>query len=109
MSPPDTATGVVLQGSALHVSGLVAPIPSCPAVLFPQQNAAPAAVRPQAKRFPVPMLVKVGPPATGTGVRVLVLEPSPSAPKVSSPQQYAAPLDVRAQLWSQPVLRDEKL
>src|SRR6266567_7749696 len=98
VSPPDTATGATLHGSALHTFGLTGPIPSCPAELLPQQYAAPAAVSPHAKKFPVPMLTNESPPPTATGVRVLTVDPLPSSPWPLSSQQNAAPLDVSAQL-----------
>jgi len=69
VSPPATATGVRLHGLELHVSvAALAPIPSSPNELSPQQYAAPAAVRPQACRFAAPTVENWSPPATLSGV-----------------------------------------
>src|SRR5258706_14544450 len=72
VSPPDTATGVLLLVSE--------PSPSSPELLSPQQYAAPAVVTPQLWYHPALITVKGSPPDTATGVLLLISEPLPSSP-----------------------------
>src|SRR5437879_2251447 len=97
VSPPATATGVVLHAWGCETlkqfwGPVVVPMPSSPAMLSPQQYAAPTVVMPHAKPpppRPPPTLtvVKASPPATGTGVRLPVCVPVPSCPAPFPPQQ----------------------
>src|SRR5207244_196363 len=108
VSPPATATGVVLHAWGCETlkqfwGPVVVPMPSSPAMLSPQQYAAPTVVTPHANPPPLPAsppphqhagplgvtahakldpavsAVKVSPPATGTGVVLFVcVAPVPS-------------------------------
>ena len=50
----------------------------------------------------------MSPPATGTGVPLLIVEPSPSWPWTLSPQQYAAPPVVSPHVCDLPALTAAK-
>src|SRR6266699_2192465 len=82
--PPVTATGV-LSGETD-----VAPLPSWPDRLIPQQYAAPLVVTPHAKPVPALTVVNVRPPATAAGLVLTVVVPLPSCAEELAPQQYAA-------------------
>ena len=84
LSPPATATGIVLQAREppfWHCSGpFDEPIPSSPIVFMPQQYATPVVVTPQVWFPPALTAAKVSRPATGTGVALPFVAPSPSSP-----------------------------
>src|SRR5438094_468468 len=90
VSPPDTASGVADDTTLL-------PAPSWPRALLPQQNAAPAVVRPHVPFVPAPSNLNVRPPTTRVGVVRVVVVLSPSCPELFTPQQNAAPVAVRPQ------------
>jgi len=92
VSPPETATGVVLF--------VVVLFPSSPLKFCPQQYAAPLGVSPQVCSAPALTAANVSPPETATGIAVapLVVVLFPSWPTELIPQQYAAPLGVTPQV-----------
>src|SRR5689334_7420109 len=79
-----------LTGTRLLV---VVPSPGAPALLSPQQYAAPAGVTPQVEVAPALRVAKVSPPGTANGAV------SSSSSPVPRPQQYAAPAEVSPQVY----------
>ena len=69
---PLAATGVV--------ESVVVPLPSCPALLFPQQTLEPSFFSAQLWYPPALMAVASLSPLTATGVVLFVLVPSPNWP-----------------------------
>src|SRR5512134_2099218 len=91
------------------VPGPPAPVPRSPAMLSPQQYAAPAGVSAQVWLWPDAITApKVAVPPTGTGTRWFTCEPLPSRYRGPYPQQYAMPLVVIAQLNASPPLTATK-
>jgi hypothetical protein len=73
LKPPETATGTLVES--------VAPLPSSPLPLKPQQYAAPAVVSAQLWRAPAEIAPKFRAPATATGNELLVFDPLPNCPE----------------------------
>src|SRR5918996_2593440 len=86
----------------------MAPIPSRPLELSPQQKTCPPLVTPQVCSTPVLTEVKVNSPETGTGTLLLLpaVEGSPNWPRKFCPQQNAWPPLVTPQVWLGPALND---
>ena len=104
-APPVTATGMYEL--------LVAPIPSRPRWLSPQQAAVPSDNNAHVWLFPAVILMTVlparAPPVTATGVVALVKEPIPSCPTWLAPQQAAVPSDNNAHEWPVPPVMSVKV
>ena len=113
LEPADSAENVVPGGSTDVSTGLgltwstvrVPPLPSRPLLSKPQQNAAPALVKPQVWPPPAVRAVKVAPggstdvsTALGPSWSPIVPAPLPSCPLSSKPQQNAVPAPVSPQL-----------
>jgi hypothetical protein len=83
---PDTATGVVEQGTPPQDS-TPGDTPSRPSGFDPQHHADPSAVSPQVCALPADNMRNANPPATGVGVAPPASAPLPNWPAASPPQQ----------------------
>src|SRR5690348_11704799 len=89
-------TPVILTGTALLA---VLPIPSSPALLWPQAHTVPSERSARLNPHPAAILVTPASPLTGAAVASTpVTVPRPSSPRGLSPQAHMGPSERRARL-----------